>query len=414
MRLNSRKAKVESRKAKGGSIVVAICILSYVVSGFSRTAIAQQYTFEEVAAGLKHQDAATRLRAIQILRDADYAEAAAPIGDLLGDAEDRVQMAAIEAERALFLLRPISRREKVGFIFEKRTTIGHDAAEGRLALKPRRIPPQVLAGLVIALSDSNPRVRAEAIALAALLGPAACLPARELPPGRTPAGAGPADRGQCPLVGNALVENINSREPAIRRSAMQALGRMRYANAVQALLDQYSYYQKGPDASAAIGALAGIGHVASVSAFEPLLTSPDADLRRLAIEGTARAGHRDALPALQQMGASEQSAAVLLALHFAHIALGAPGSSVAEIVSAARDRALRPLAVQYLLDLAPVHAPALSESLRDSDPEARRLAADVLGFSGDPSVAPALAAAAKDADPAVALAAERALERLKL
>ena len=41
---------------------------------------AQQYTFEEVASGLKHQDAATRLRAIEILKDADHAEAATPIG----------------------------------------------------------------------------------------------------------------------------------------------------------------------------------------------------------------------------------------------------------------------------------------------------------------------------------------------
>ena len=75
-----------SRQSAVGSIVVAICILSYVVSGFSRTAIAQQYTFEEVAAGLKHQDAATRLRAIQILRDADYAEAAANAARALRDA----------------------------------------------------------------------------------------------------------------------------------------------------------------------------------------------------------------------------------------------------------------------------------------------------------------------------------------
>jgi len=103
----------------------------YVVSGFlaavalakvaSRTVSAQQYSFEEVAAGLKHKDAATRLRAVQILKDADYQEAAAPIGDVLADGDDRVQLAAIEAELSLFTLRPISRKKMVGLVIEQRT-----------------------------------------------------------------------------------------------------------------------------------------------------------------------------------------------------------------------------------------------------------------------------------------------------
>ncbi|RPI52549.1 MAG: hypothetical protein EHM55_16250 [Acidobacteria bacterium] len=364
---------------------------------FAAALAAQPYTFEQVASGLKHKDPATRLRAIQILRDADYPDAVAPIGNALGDADDRVQMAAIEAERALFMLHPVSRRTKVGFIIEKRTTAG-DAAAGQLALKPRPVPPEVLGGLVLALSDSNPRVRTGAIGLAALVTPVACRP----------------ERTGCAQVGNALIENINSREPAVRRDAMDALGRQQYSNAVQALMDQYSYYQKGPDAQAAAEALARIGHAASISTFEELLTSSDAQMRRFAVEGLARAGHRDAIPALQQMGQSERSNSVLLALHFANLALGVPGSSVVEIVAAARDAALRPLAAQYLLDLAPGQAPALSESLRDPDPDTRRLVADILGFSQNAGITPALTEATKDSDPDVAQAAQRALERLKL
>ena len=442
MRLNSRKSqvgsrqsKVKVRKVKVRSIVAALYVLSgvtrsvialsvitlsvitrsvitlsvitlYVVSGFSRTAIAQQYTFDEVAAGLKHKDPATRLRAIQILADADYPEAAAPIGNALGDPDDRVQLAAIAAERSLFLLRPVSRREKVGFIIERRTRAGDMAAEGQLALKPRRVPPHVLGGLVLALSDSNPRVREEAIALAGLLAPAAC-PVR-------PAGNQPAGDGGCAQVGNALVENINSRQPPVRRAAMVALGRLRYSNAVQALMDQFSYYQKGPDAQAAVEGLAGIGHVASVSMFEELLASTSEELRRLAIEGLARAGHRDALPILQQMGQTERSGEALLALHYANLQLGAPGSTAADLVAAARDRALRPHAVGYLLDLAPAMASNLAGMLRDTDPGTRRLVADVLGFSRDAAVVPALTEAANDPDPEVALAGQRALERLKL
>ncbi len=221
MRSSSRQSVVGSRQSAIGVVVVAI----YLISGFltavalakavSQTVAAQQYTFEQVAAGLKHKDPSTRLRAIQILKDADSQEAAGPIGDVLGDPDDRVQLAAIDAERWLFTQRPVSRRKMVGFVIEKRTTTG-ETGEGQLALKPRSVPPQVLSGLVLALSDQNPRVRGEAIGLTALLAPIACQFERE-----------PGDV-QCGVLGNALIENINSREAPLRRAAMQALGRLQY------------------------------------------------------------------------------------------------------------------------------------------------------------------------------------------
>src|SRR5687768_4036290 len=116
-------------------LIAPYVIAVYVVSGFSRTVMAQQYTFEEVASGLKHKDVATRLRAIQILKDADYAEAAGPIGETLADSDDRVQLAAIDAERALFTTRPVARRKKIGFVVEVRSIAGGDgAAAGQLEI----------------------------------------------------------------------------------------------------------------------------------------------------------------------------------------------------------------------------------------------------------------------------------------
>ena len=374
------------------------------MSGFSRTVDAQQFTFEQVAAGLKHQDPATRLKAIQILKDADSQEAVAPIGELLGDLDDRVQLAAIDAERSLFTLRPVSRRERVGFILERRTNTGvPDAGEGQLALKPRLVPPQVVSGLVIALADANPKVRMEAITLAALLSPIAC-----------PVQVNATFTQPCAQVGNALIQNINSRDGALRRAAMYALGRLRYPSAVQALLDQLSFHQRGADAQAAIAGLAGTGHGASVSALEELLTHMNATTRRLAVEGLARAGHRDALPQLQQIGQTERSGAVLLALHYATLRLGAPGSNHTPFVTSLGNESLRSLAIEYLLDLAPLMASSLADSLASDDADVRRVMADVLGFSRDPKVIPVLTKAAKDPDPGVALAAERALQRLKL
>ncbi len=345
-----------------------------VVSGFSRTVTAQQYTFEEVASGLKHQDAATRLRAIQILKDADYAEAAVPIAAALADPDDRVQLAAIDAERSLFTTRVVPRRKKIGFVIEVRTVAGGDAAAaGQLALKARAVPPQVLTGLAVALRDSNPRVRAEAINLASLLGPVACAGVRRRRP-----------NGRAPTSATRSIDNINSREALLRRAAMQALGQLRYPNAVQALSDQFSYHQNGPDAMAALEGLAGIGHPTSVSIFEELLTSSNADMRRLAVEGLARAGDRDALPTLQQMGQSERSTGVLLALHYANVKLGAVGRQPSAACRVAR--AMR-LSVRSRSDTCSISRRRWLRLWRnrcnDRSADVRRLVADVLGFSRD-------------------------------
>jgi len=366
--------------------------------GFGRTVTAQKYTFEEVASGLKHQDFATRVRAIQILKDADYPEAAVPIAAALEDPDDRVQLAAIDAERSLFTTRPVSRRQKIGFVIEKRTVSGGAVVEGQLALKARHIPTQVLSGLAVALRDDSLRVRAEAVSLTSLLTPYACAENNEM----------------CGHIGNALIDNVNARNALLRRAAMQALGHVRYPNSVQALLDQFSYYQTGPDAVAALEGLAGIGHPASVSVFRQVLRSSNADLRRLAVEGLARTGDRDVLTELQQLGQTERSAGVLLAVHYAGIRLGAPGNSLQQLVVGLSNAAQRPLALKYLLDLAPSMAATLVASLRDQSPDVRRLMTDVIGFSRDAGVIPALEAAAKDADPDVALAAQRAIDRIKL
>lgn len=386
----SRLGKLESR---------VLVLLLFVVCGFSGTAAAQQYTFEQVASGLKHQDTGTRLRAIQILKDADYGEAAVPIAAALADIDDRVQLAAIDAERSLFTTRVVPRRKRIGFVVEVRTVAGGDAAAaGQLALKARTVPPELLSGLAVALRDNHPRVRAEAIHLAALLAPLAC--ARESEP--------------CSQIGNALIDNINLREAALRRAAMQALGQLRYSNAVQALSDQLSYHQKGPDALAALEGLAGIGHPTSVSIFDDLLASSNADVRRFAVIGLARAGHRDALGKLQDMGQTERSDGVLLAMHYANVKLGDIDASLEQLVTGLDNASQRSAVLGYLLDLSSSNALAIAESLTDPSPDVRRLIADILGFSRNRAVIPSLEAATKDTDPDVAAAAQQAIERLKL
>jgi HEAT repeat protein len=219
-------------------------------------------------------------------------------------------------------------------------------------------------------------------------------------------------------MGNALIEAINSLDAAVRRASMQALGQLRYRMAEQALSDQFSYYQRGPDAAAALAGLAGIAHQTSASRFRELLgslESPDGNFRRLAVEGIARSGDKSLQADLDRLGQAERSAPVLLALHYASVRLGTAGAPD-QLVASLRDPALRQQAQYYLLDLGRSIgsvAQTLSRFLQDPNADTRATVADILGFSGDTQVIPALEVATRDADPSAAAAAQRAVERIK-
>jgi HEAT repeat protein len=409
--------------------------------------VAAQHTIEEVASGLRAPDPATRLRAVQILRSGGYPEAARPLAAALSDPDDRVKLEAIDAERALFMSKPIPRRKRVGLVIEVRDsdTGGEALVAGKLALLPLRVPAEVLSGLAAAMKSSTPRVRLEALSVFGTLSPLGGSAAEDAirsgvswtvealrrgnkveqlaaasAAGRTLEACGAAmatssdpARSLCAVAGNALLDTVNSREPDVRRAAMKALGQLRYPNAAQALSDQLSYYQRGPDAEAAMEGLAGIGHENSVEIFKRSLESTDAEMRRLAVEGLARAGSAADLPDLERVGQSERSNAVLLALHYASLKLGAPVKPD-QLIASLQDSSLRPRVLQYLLDLSSSMAPALAESLQNPDAETRMFVADVLGFSHDASIIPVLQAASKDADPDAARAAQRAIDRIML
>jgi HEAT repeat protein len=395
-----------------------------------------------VAAGLRAPDAATRLRAIKILRDAGYPEAAGPLAIALTDSDDRVKLEAIDAERALFVseLTTTRNKKKVALVVEVRTEeAGDEVVAEKLASLPHAVPAEVFSGLAKAMQSGNPQVRLQALrvfGVLARLGPADALPdgvswtLEALKRGskvEQTAAAGVLGRAfegcqgssatqassgdLCRQSGTGLVDAVNSREPQVRRAAMIALGRLRYSNAVQALADQLSFYQHGPDAEAALEGLAGIGHATSAEIFRRTLTHPDAQMRRLAVEGLARAGSGADPSTLTRMGKAERARDVLLALHYAAIKLGGPVTPD-ELIAALKDSALRTQALRYLLELSPSLAPVLAESLRNPDNETRMLVADVLGFSHDPLVVPALSAAARDTDADVARASERAMTRI--
>jgi HEAT repeat protein len=305
------------------------------------------------------------------------------------------------------------------------------------------VPAEVFSGLTGAIRDDNPRVRLEALHTFGLLAPLRSPDSTSAirsgiswiiealrrgdrvtqltaaaAAGRTMNDCGDEPSAEpsaevCAEIGDVLIESINSRDPQLRRAAFHALGELRYVYAAQALADQLSYYQRGADARAALAGLSAIGHPTSAEIFKRHLESGDAEMRRSAVEGLARAGASDSLDELGRMAENERSSAVLLALHFAMIRQGSP-ASIDQLVAGLGSSTLRSQALGYLLELSPTIGRSLAEFLGHEDAEVRQLLADILGYSADTGVVAALEAAAKDPDAEAALAARRAIDRLSL
>ena len=396
-----------------------------------------QVPFEQVVGELSSGDRLTRLRAVQLLRDAAYPEGAVPLAALVTDADDAVQFEAIAAELNIFLAQPIATRRRVALIVEKRNLIAAEAtfSKGPLALGPKPVPAEVLEALRKAARDSNPRVAVEALyAFGTLAGEPSGSRRRELlgsigadlasmvgaasPEFRYAAvrvigriyerqmGDGDGDE----TIGDAMVTVLNDKNRTIRGAAMLALGAMRYERALSALVDQFQYFRRGEMAEAALSSIARIGHPAAIPVLAGQLTSKSTALKTIAIEGLARLGDRSRVAGIQAALKGESDESVVLAGSFSAIALS--GGTLDPVVEALRRPRLAAQARQYLIDLAPGRAGSFTRHSLDPDVAIRSGIADVLGLAGDVAALPILEPMRHDHEPQVALAAERAIARL--
>jgi HEAT repeat protein len=400
-----------------------------------------QTTFEQNSRDLASPDAGVRLRAVQLLKEAAYPEAAVPLAKLVTDPEDAVQLEAIAAELNIFLAEKIVSRKRVGLLVEVRKKIEADAAfsSGPAALGTRPVPPEVVTALRTAIRDNNPRVGLEALYAFGTLAPAVNGAARrELLGAAGPDLAAmlgspdPAFRfavvrvmgrlfesrpGDAPIeepVGDAVITTLNDNDRAIRSVAMQTLGAMRYQRAVEALTGLFQYFGKGDLAEASLDALARIAHPASAPLFLSVLTGKNIATKGIAIEGLARLGDKSKLAEIQTvLGAErgERNDGLLLASQFATVRLNeAPIDQIAEALNRPK---LHDQARQYLIEIAPGRASAFSRYAQDPDAHIRADVADILGCGGDATALPIVEPMMNDADPQVALAAQRAVGRLR-
>jgi HEAT repeat protein len=213
-------------------------------------------------------------------------------------------------------------------------------------------------------------------------------------------------------AGEALIDAVNDPEHVVRAAAMRALGDIREPRAVQALAEQFQYYERGTLADAAFDGLARIGSPASIPLFTEQLASRNQLRRRLAAEGLARCGEPQAAAGVATALSDEKKTEVRLARAFAAEAAGQQGLDA--LVDALASEKTEAQAMAYLVELGTPIAPRLGPSLQHPDARIRERVAMTLGMIGGDQVVAALEPLRRDADTNVARAAERAIARIRI
>jgi HEAT repeat protein len=397
-----------------------------VLSAFTLVAphpvTAQTARFDDVVRNLRHPDAKVRINAVRLLREARYPEAITPMAALVNDPLDPIQLEAIAAEMAFFLVEDVPDRKRVALLVEVRTP-GRAAAafeRGPLAAWPRPVPIEVITALLQAVDDDNQRVRAEAIYALGTIAraplPDAAVPALikaldHYDPVIRAAAARVIGRLQVKAAADALIKSVNDSNAAARYAAMRALGELHDQRAVQALTEQFNFYGNGEGAWAALEALARIGHSSSVPLFTARLADKDPFLRRASAEGLGRTGDKSGVSALEAGAGNDPSEMVRAAMAFALQKLGR--NYITRMVDSMDSAKMVPQVQGYLLELGPPIEKELLPRLQETEPLIRASVAEVLGAIGG---APSLAALQQlqDKDRDVVRAATQAVERIKM
>jgi HEAT repeat protein len=400
-----------------------------------------QVSFEQAIADLASPDAAVRLRTARMLTEAAYPESALPLAKLVADPDDSVQLEAIAAELNIFITDKIVPRKRVGFIIEKRSPVAAETifSSGPLAVGPAPVPVEVLDALRAAGRDDNPRVRLEATyAFGVLAVEPAGNRRRDLLRTSAPdlaamiSAVDPAHRFAAirvigrvlerrlhdePIpqrVSDTVIGALNEKDAALQVASMQALGAMRDARAVPALIDLFQFHRKGGLAESALDAAARIGDPSAAALLFAQMESKNTAFKVIAIEGLARIGDRGKLTGLQDVVGKDSNASVQLAGSFASVMLADAGvAGVARLVEALQNPRLREQARAYLIELAPGRAAEFARYLQDPDPLVRTTVVDALGLSDDGAALAVVERIAADGDVQVARAVERAVARLR-
>jgi HEAT repeat protein len=404
-----------------------LALLAYGVPATAQEAAPPRASYDTVVAQLRSPDAEARRDALRSLGATAYPEAIAQISQLLIDPVDDIQLETIYTLLSFYHVeKPTIVKRRKGLVVETRS---RSAARGiydlgPYGLIPQPVPVELTNGLAQSMFDLNPRVRIESVyALGVMARPpldgyaADALPRllKDQDEDIREAAARVIGGLRIATAGDALVEALNDKSTAVAAAAMRSLGDIKAWQSLEALTDQFSHYNgKGPRAEAALDALARIAHASSQPLFVAQLTASSANLRRLAGEGLARSGNREAAQQAATALGGDKERDVLLAGAFASVMAGPQGSSgVGFLVQALDNGTYHEQAMAYLVELGPRAVPGLDQALASPDAATRERVTLVLGFIGGEEALVLLERARGDSDLRVVRAAERAIARLR-
>jgi HEAT repeat protein len=389
-------------------------------AGVIAASAAQEKTFDEHVLDLRSSDPDVRLGALRALAASGFPEAIAPMSVLLADPIDEIQIEAIDYVLGYYVVDPPRTTRRVGLVFEvrKRADARSLFEEGPFIVIPRPVPAQLSAGLAGAIQDATPYIRIQAIyAAGVVLRPPIDPVTAEVLTGALRdsvaeirmAAAQVLGTLRVTSAGEALIGAVNDESPDVKNAAMRALGDIRELRAIQALGEQFAFYERGTLAEASFDGLARIGHPVSVPLFQQQLSNKDWVMRRFAAEGLARTRSPDVVAAIEPRFEREKKAQVQLAMAYALAAAGRP--AVKAVADTLGDAALAPQAMAYLVDLGRPIVPSLTPYLRSSSADVRERTAMVLGLIGGAEAVAALESVGQDSEVRVARAVERAVAR---
>lgn len=397
-------------------------ILAGALAGSAVVAAASSQSaseWQDVIRNLRHPSVETRLSAVERLGRAGYAPAAEAVSALLVDPDDRVQMAAIDAEITFFLADRLDGGRM--FSFGDSKSRAQQAFEaGPLVRSALHAPPAVFDRLVMAMRDENPRVRFDAVHTLGFAAERPITAAQQV----------------------ALAAELDHYDPIIRAATARVLGRLRASEASAALLAAvddtnevvrtfavealgligndrvlgpargYATRGRGVLAEASVLALARLGAREDIELFRELLVGRNVLMRRAAAEGLGKAGDRDSLPTLERLSTSGEPHAVRVAAMYALQLLGQTQTHL--IASALADDTVATQGAEYLLALGPTALPGIAEALKVArTPGHRTLLAQLVGHLGTPADRGLVEPLVQERDARVRRAATVAIERLQ-
>jgi HEAT repeat protein len=438
-----RMRKLRPHAAAGGAVRPCRTVRALVVTAAAIVALAAssspldaQAAIDALETDLQSERDSTRARAVRGIGESGHPDALRMLAPALLDPSARVQLEAIDAVVGIVLAPAPDRKEARPFRTRHGTIAAAVFEAGPLAVLPRAVPADVLTQLVEATKGADGRVRiSAALALGVLASPSM---------GRRPDGLdtrlvtdlvyglqhrdaqtraalvrasgrifAPAGAATVPVaIGDALIAAMNDADRQVRVAACEALGWVREGRAWQALVERVAYYRTGAEATAALHALARLAPPGAGPTFREYVGHRETALRVMAIEGLGRLHEGDTVAEITRAVGESRDPAVGLAAAFAFYQLG-ERANIDRLVAALVVPELEHQARAYLTELGPAAAPDLRQRLQQGSPLLRRAVAEVLGFSGDASVLPALESAARDEDPAAATAARQAVVRLR-